>query len=220
MKEIEFQVKLQTKDLYRFTMRHTYVSIGGIFSLLISFGCLGICVANFRQLVPSTIAVLLIVAALFTVIQPVMLYGKCAAQVKRSKDIKDELSYILSEEGITVRQGEEEANIKWYQIRKVVYGGKGIYVYMSPVRAFIFPQECCGERYEEIQRMIGEMVKKFRDYIPEEEEIGEDQMQEGEPSKEEGQTQEGKPLKEEGQTREGKPSKEEDQTQEGEGQEG
>ena len=68
--------------------------------------------------------------------------------------------------------------------------------------------------------MIGEMVKKYRDYIPEEEEIGEDQMQEGEPSKEEGRTQEGKPLKEEGQTREGKPSKEEDQTQEGEGQEG
>lgn len=191
MQEIEFQVKLQTKDLYRFTMRHTYVSIGGVFSLLVSFGCLGICLANFRQLVPSTIAVLLIVAALFTVIQPVMLYGKCAAQVKRSKDIKDELSYILSEEGITVRQGEEEARIKWYQIRKVVYGGKGIYVYMSPVRAFIFPRESCGERYGEIQRMVGEMVKKYRDYIPEEEEIGEDQMQEGEALKEESQMQEG-----------------------------
>lgn len=189
MQDIEFQVKLQTKDLYRFTMRHTYFSIGGIFSLLISFGCLGICLANFRQLVPSTIAVLLIVVALFTLIQPVMLYGKCAAQVKRSKDIKDELSYILSEEGITVRQGEEEARIKWYQIRKVVYGGKGIYVYMSPVRAFIFPRECCGERYGEIQRMIGEMIKKYKDYIPEEEETretesprGEEQIQEAEGS--------------------------------------
>ncbi len=197
MQEIEFQVKLQTKDLYRFTMRHTYVSIGGIFSLLISFGCLGICLANFRQLVPSTIAVLLIVAALFTVIQPVMLYGKCAAQVKRSKDIKDELSYILSEEGITVRQGEEEARIKWYQIRKVVYGGKGIYVYMSPVRAFIFPRECCGERYGEIQRMIGEMIKKYKDYIPEEEEIGENQGQEGDARIGESYIQEGKILKEE-----------------------
>ncbi len=202
MQEIEFQVKLQTKDLYRFTMRHTYVSIGGIFSLLISFGCLGICLANFRQLVPSTIAVLLIVAALFTVIQPVMLYGKCAAQVKRSKDIKDELSYILSEEGITVRQGEEEARIKWYQIRKVVYGGKGIYVYMSPVRAFIFPRECCGERYGEIQRMIGEMIKKYKDYIPEEEEIGENQGQEGDARIGESYIQEGKILKEEDRMRE------------------
>ncbi len=202
MQEIEFQVKLQTKDLYRFTMRHTYFSIGGIFSLLISFGCLGICLANFRQLVPSTIAVLLIVAALFTVIQPVMLYGKCAAQVKRSKDIKDELSYILTEEGITVRQGEEEVRIKWYQIRKVVYGGKGIYVYMSPVRAFIFPQESCGERYGEIQRMIGEMMKKYKDYIPEEEEIGENQGQEGDARIGESYIQEGKILKEEDRMRE------------------
>ncbi len=202
MREIEFQVKLQTKDLYRFTMRHTYVSFGGVFSLLISFGCLGICLLNFRQLVPSTIAVLLIVAALFTVIQPVMLYGKCAAQVKRSKDIKDELSYILSEEGITVRQGEEEARMKWYQIRKVVYGGKGIYVYLSPVRAFIFPRESCGETYGEIQRMIGEMVKKYRDYIPEEEEVREEQMQEENASRESGQLQEENVSKEEWRTQE------------------
>ena len=178
MQEIEFNVKLQTKDLYRFTMRHTYVSIGGIFSLLVSFGCLGICVVNFRQLVPSTIGVLLLVAALFTVIQPVMLYVKCAGQIKRSKDIKDELSYVLSEDGITVRQGEEEAQIKWYHVRKAVYTAKGIYVYMSPVRAFIFPQESCGEQYGEIQHMIQEMVRKYKDYIPEEEEIQEGQIQE------------------------------------------
>ena len=202
MQEIAFQVKLQTKDLYRFTMRHTYASIGGIFSLLLSFGCLGICLVNFRQLALSTIAVLLIVAALFTVIQPVMLYGKCAAQVKRSKDIKDELSYILSEEGITVRQGEEEARVKWYQIRKVVYGGNGIYIYMSPVRAFIFPRECCGERYGEIQGMIAEMVKKYRDYIPEEEEIQDEQIREAESPEGEGHAQEAESPRGEGQMQE------------------
>ena len=175
MQEIEFHIKLQIKDLYRFTMRHTYVSISGVFSLLISFGCLGICLANLQKFAPSTTAVLLMVAALFTIIQPGMLYVKCMSQIKRSKDIKDALVYILTEDGITVRQGEEEARVKWYQIRKVVNAGSGIYVYMSPVRAFIFPREQCGEQYGQIQAMIGEMVKKYKDYIPPEEEVPEEQ---------------------------------------------
>lgn len=178
MQEIEFRIKLQTKDLYRFTMRHTYVSISGVFSLLISFGCLGICLGSFQKLALSTIAVLLMVAALFTVIQPGMLYVKCMSQIKRSRDIKDALVYVLTEDGITVRQGEDEAQVKWYQIRKVVNAGRGIYVYMSPVRAFIFPREQCGEQYGQIQAMIGEMVKKYKDYIPPEEETAEEQIQE------------------------------------------
>lgn len=178
MKSIEFNVKLQTKDLYGFTMRHTYVSFSGIFSLLISFSCLVICLVNFRKLGVSTIGVLLIVAALFTIVQPGMLYIKCMSQVRKSKDIKDTLTYVLSEDGITVRQGEEEAQVKWYQIRKAVNGGKGIYVYMSPVRAFIFPKEQCGEQYGEIVKMIQDMTKKFKDYIPEDEEMAEEQRQE------------------------------------------
>lgn len=178
MDSIEFNVKLQTKDLYRFTMRHTYVSFSGIFSLLISFSCLIICLVNFRKLAASTIAVLLIVAALFTIVQPGMLYIKCMSQVRKNKDIKDALTYVLSEQGIRVRQGEDEAQVKWYQIRKVVNGGKGIYVYMSPVRAFIFPKEQCGEQYGEIQRVVLEMTKKYKDYIPEEQEIPEEQGQE------------------------------------------
>lgn len=170
MQEITFHVKLKTKDLFRFTMRHTYVSVGGIFSILLSLGCLIFCLVNIRRLSVSTIGVLLVVAALFTVIQPVMLYVKCMAQVKKSKDIKDDLTYVLSEDGITVRQGEESANVKWYQIRKVVSARRGIYVYMSPVRAFIFPKDGCGQQFDDIGQMVSRMAKKYRDYIPEEEE--------------------------------------------------
>lgn len=170
MKEIAFDVRLQAGDLYRFTMRHTYYSVGGVFSLLLSFGCLAFCCVRFRELAPSTLGVLLVVAALFTVIQPVMLYVKCRMQIKRSKDIKDALTYVLGEEGITVRQEEQEVLVHWYDIRKVVYGGSGIYIYLSPVRAFIFPREACGEQYGAIRERVAEMYRKYRDYIPEEEE--------------------------------------------------
>ena len=50
--------------------------------------------------------------------------------------------------------------------------------------------------------MIGEMIKKYKDYIPEEEEIGENQGQEGDARIGESYIQEGKILKEEDRMRE------------------
>lgn len=84
------------------------------------------------------------VAALFTIIQPLMLYAKCKMQIKRSENINAALHYILSEDGICVSQDGQEVQVKWYDIRKAVYAKKGVYLYMSPVRAFIFPEGQCG----------------------------------------------------------------------------
>lgn len=168
MQEIDFDVTLHTGELFSFTMRHTYLSISGIFSLLISFGSLLICLLEFQKFQTATIMVLLFIAALFTIIQPLLLYGKCKAQIKKSDNINSPLHYTLSEEGITVRQEAQEAEVKWYEIRKAVQARKGMYLYMSPVRAFIFPKEQCGSQYGTIQSTVLEQMKKYKNYIPEE----------------------------------------------------
>lgn len=170
MKEIEFDVTLRAKELYFFTMRHTYCSISGVFSLIISLGSLGICLWEFQSFGKTTILALLFIASLFTVIQPVLLYIKCMMQVKKSKNINAPLHYTLAEEGITVRQAEQEAEVKWYEIRKMVLAKGGLYLYMSPVRAFIFPKGQCGSQYMEICNTVKKQLDKYKDDIPEEEE--------------------------------------------------
>lgn len=174
MKEIDFDVTLQTGELFSFTMRHTYFSISGIFSLLISFGCLLACLATLGSFSTTTSLLLLLIASLFTVIQPLMLYVKCKAQIKRSKNINAALHYTLSEDGICVSQDGQEVQVKWYEIRKAVCAKKGIYLYMSPVRAFIFPKGQCMGKYDAICSLITEQMKKYKDYVPEEEEIAEE----------------------------------------------
>lgn len=168
MKEIDFDVTLRVKDLFVFTMRHTYYSISGVFSLLISFGSLIICLWNLKHFETTTILVLLFIALLFTVIQPLMLYGKCRVQIKKSESINQSLHYTLAEEGIAVRQAEQEAEVKWYDVRKVIQTKSGLYLYMSPVRAFIFPKEQCAGQYEAIYSTVMEQVEKYKDYTPEE----------------------------------------------------
>lgn len=171
MKEVHFDVTLQTKDLFRFTMRHTYFSISGIFSLLISFGSLIACAATIGKYAASTTVVLLVIGLLFTVVQPCMLYMKCSVQIKKSENVNAALHYTLSDDGITVQQGEQKAQVHWYEIRKQILTKQAVYLYMSPVRAFIFPKDQCSERFQDIVTMTAELVEKYKDYEPEEENV-------------------------------------------------
>lgn len=170
MDKIEFDVELQLGELYRFTMRHTYHSISGIFSLCISIGSLLVCVCNLTRFTTSTLLALLVIGLLFTVVQPLMLLTKCAAQIKQNKNINAPLHYTISQEGVQVSQGEQVVLVKWYEIRKSVFTKKGIYLYMSPVRAFIFPRKQCEESFEPMEKLIREQMEKYKDYIPPEEE--------------------------------------------------
>ncbi|MCH5268408.1 MAG: YcxB family protein [Lachnospiraceae bacterium] len=170
MKEINFDVDLTTGELYRFSMRHTYCSASGIVGLFISLGSWGLCALRYRVLDRTAIMALIFTGFLFTVIQPVMLYSKAKAQKKRNEDINSALHYRLHETGISVSQGEQEVLVKWYEIRKRIKTGSALYLYMSPVRAFIFPKAQLGAEYEPACAMIEEYMEKFKDYEPAQEE--------------------------------------------------
>lgn len=175
MEDIRFQVDLSVSELYVFSMRHTYCSASGVFGLLLSFGCLAACAARYEVLDGSVKLALIIIGMLFTVVQPVMLYGKAFMQRLRNQDINAPLQYCVGEEGIEVSQGELQVQIPWYDVRKMVQSKNAVYLYMSPVRAFIFPRKQCGARYEELIALIRKMLEKYKDYEPETQEVTEEQ---------------------------------------------
>lgn len=168
MTEFNFDAKLSAAELYAFSMRHTYKSMSGIFGLIISFGSLIICAVRYKYLDKTAIMALIIIGLIFTVIQPLMLWSKANAQVKKNKSINAKLHYNISDNGITVSQGEQEADVKWYDIIKTVIVKDAVYVYMSPVRAFIFTKKQCGDDFGSLVGFIQEKVKQYKDYEPEE----------------------------------------------------
>ncbi len=170
MEDIRFQVDLSVSELYVFSMRHTYCSASGVFGLLLSIGCLAVCAARYEVLDGSAKLALVIIGLLFTVVQPIMLYGKAFMQRLRNQDINAPLQYCVGEEGIEVSQGEQQVQIPWYDVRKMVQSKNAVYLYMSPVRAFIFPRKQCGARYEELLTLIRNMLEKYKDYEPESQE--------------------------------------------------
>ena len=170
MTEFDFDAKLSAGELYAFSLRHTYRSMSGIFGLIISFASLIICALRFNYLEKTAVIALIIIGLIFTVIQPVMLWSKAKAQVRRNKSINSTLHYTINDDGITVSQGEQEAKVKWYEIRRIIFVKDAIYVYMSPVRAFIFTKKQCGGDFSELVKYIRERQEQYKDYEPDESE--------------------------------------------------
>lgn len=155
MREIRFSVIMKVKDMYRFLMHHGYSGMSGIINLVISGGALVLLLAGFGD--STTAKVMLgIVAALFTVINPVYLYYKAAKQVKLTPMFAKPLEYMVDESGITVSQGEESLQVAWVELRRVVETGKDFYVYLSLTRAYIFPKTELAGKQEEFRAMVTE----------------------------------------------------------------
>ncbi len=163
MQKIEFDVELAASDLYRFSMRHSYLSISGVFGLFLSVGSLIYLICNFSSLDKTACMALAIIGCLFTVVQPIMLYIKSKAQVQRNKNINAPLHYVISEEGITVCQGDEEGTVTWEEVQKSIVTSTALYLYMSPIRAFIFPKTQCGDLFLPTCKMVEEQMKKQND---------------------------------------------------------
>lgn len=174
MKEAEFDIRLTAGELYVFSMHHTYSAVSGIAGLIISLGSLAICAIRYKYLDKTAVMALIITGLLFTVVQPVMLYWKAKVQVKKNESINSVLHYRISEEGIEVSQGGQQAFVKWYEVRKKKLARNAMYLYMSPIRAFIFPKSQCGGQFDTALDIVNEMMDKYKDYEPEEDNLQED----------------------------------------------
>mgnify|MGYP002511428393 CR=1 FL=1 len=157
MEEIRFSVTMKVKTMYRFLMHHGYAGMAGIINLMISGGALVLLIAGFGSTAGSK-AALAVVAALFTVINPLYLYYKAAKQVKLTPMFAKPLDYAVNDGGITVSQGEENLTVSWDELRRVVETGKDFYIYLSLTRAYIFPKEELGIQTDTFRTAVKEHV--------------------------------------------------------------
>lgn len=138
---LKFNISLRVMDMYRFLMKHAYRGISGAANIVISGGAFVLYLTGVGKGDDFARLMLLLIAALFTVINPVYLLYKAAKQVKLTPMFQKPLEYTIDSKGILVKQGEEELPMLWEEVRKVIETKKDIYIYLSLTRAYIFPKE-------------------------------------------------------------------------------
>lgn len=152
-------VKLTQKDLFTFLMYHMYMRPTGLIYLLV-----GLCslVGGIWFLVKGNTSgiFLLLVSAVYFILQPVMLYIRAGQQVKQPI-LQKETHYELTEAGIRVWQEDTDVStLDWARIRRFVRFGGEYLLYLDDIHANIIPEKDFSAPTEEINAFAAKMLPK------------------------------------------------------------
>lgn len=153
-KSIAFSVKMTAKEVYRFTLYHVYHSASGLIGVMLSLLALIYLLFNFNEMSDLNKTIMIIVAAWFTVWEPIMMFSRSKAQVKRNKVYQKPLNYRIDENGIAVSQDEEHQVIAWENLLKIVETKTQFLIYSSRIHSFIFPKSLMEGQEQRMQELV------------------------------------------------------------------
>lgn len=156
---IKFDITMTDKAMCNFMIYHTYTHFSGIFGVIIGILAAGMAVRKAAMQDYVGAVVFLVMAFLFLLYLPLSMSQKAKRQVKNTPMFQKPITYELTEEGIHISQGEEEALNLWENFLKVVSTGQCLVLYVSRMRAVLLPIDQLGELYLPVVKMISAHVE-------------------------------------------------------------
>lgn len=155
----DFELKIGPKDMSRFLLRYNYTKMAGLLGILLGVAAIIGLALRFEMWSDSQRMMLIAVALLFLVFQPIVLVRKAKAQWNQTKD-QEPLMCHMDEQHILVRQGEAESSCDWKNVRKIVFGKGVVYVFTTAIHATIITEKSCEEQFEELVAFLKEKRKR------------------------------------------------------------
>lgn len=159
---VEFDIKLKPKDMYRFNMYQTYTGFHGWFSVVVSILIFIVAKATYGRVETSYTVLYVIFGVIFLFYMPVTLWMRSGHALASSKVLQGTLHYLVDENGLTVSQGEETANLPWNQIYKMIGTKNNVLVYSNRTNAYVIPREQLKDAYGTLAQMAKEQLPDYR----------------------------------------------------------
>ena len=158
MNKIKIDMQLNAKDIWLFSMYHSNRGFLLIFNVIFTIVMYYYIITSWNTLdVPRKIMFVLL-ANMFLIIQPAMLYLKSAKQA-RSEAIRAGLSLEMNDEGIVVSSKGESIDFKWESgFRSWIVPGI-IIIYVDAVRGYLLPDRYTKENKEKIVAVLKEKTR-------------------------------------------------------------
>lgn len=160
---VKFEVKINEKHILDFLLYHGRTRMTGYIGVVLTILTLTLGIIDVANGNPAASLTWFAFAGILMIFPRTQLKKKAKRQAQADM-FQNSLEYEFSKEGITARQGDVVVTNTWDSMNKVVSTKKCIFVYMSRVRAIIFPKEAMGDKYDEVVSMIRENMpaKKVR----------------------------------------------------------
>ena len=159
---MKVRITLSAKDIFEFSMYHTYKAVYGIIGVLISVVAFAAAIYSIGKTDVLNTVLLFVVGLMFTVFQPLMIWHRSKKQAKKNRSIGTYLEYTFNENGFNISDGENEDDILWPAILKISNTKNLTLLYTTMMRAFILPKAAFADKYDEFKNMINENVKNAR----------------------------------------------------------
>jgi len=157
---IKFQIQMKVKDLWQFSMYHSYRGMVGVFAVVFTGAALYYVIASWTLLSETQRIAMIFVVLMFPVLQPVMLYWKAWKRM-RQPVMQTATLLEFQEEGLKVTQQDQEALFPWDQIGRIDRKPTMLVIYMDRIHAYLIPKEVYEERLEELSDFLhGQLPKE------------------------------------------------------------
>ena len=108
-KKITVRIELKVSDMNEFLLRHAYTSVAGLIGVAISLAALVLFFIGLGDSDTYQNILLLVIASLFTIVNPIQLRMKAKQQVMLNPMFKIPLDYEFSDLGIVVKQKDRKS---------------------------------------------------------------------------------------------------------------
>lgn len=152
--EVKFTVQMKTAYMFDFLYWHSYHGITGIINYALSFAGIAALVAGFGKNNTAVTVMLVLLALLFTVINPLSLLYKAARQIKRTPMFAKPLYYRFDTKGFTISQDSSSDSAEWETVVMLRETGKSIILYLGAANALILPKKEIGTQLPELKKLI------------------------------------------------------------------
>lgn len=153
-----FDIKTGEKDLSNFVLHHNYRSASGVIGLILSAAAIIYLIVGFGAMDNLMRGALLVIGLLFTVVNPLMLVSKAKRQARTNKSFQVPIHYSMTATYLVLTQDEQWVQIPWKNVCKVTDTGRSIVVYVSRIRAFIWPKAQLGDKRELVMSVLRKKV--------------------------------------------------------------
>ena len=159
---IEMDIKISSKDMYRFNMHHAYTGFSGIFGTVIGIAVLVVAWLTLGKVDGMYSTLYFVFGIIFLVYTPFSLWTRSKRQILVSPVLKETLHYCMDGDGVHVTVGEQGADLKWNMIYKMITTKNNLLIYSSRVNAYILPLNQVGDIYPQIKNLAEEKLEKYR----------------------------------------------------------
>lgn len=159
---LEFDIKLEAKDMFRFNMYQTYSGFTGLSSIVFAVIMFSMTAYTYGKVPMLNTMMYVGIGILLLVYIPATLWLRAKQTLKVSPVLSNTLHYEVNKEGFSVTQGDASGVLPWEQIYKMVSTKHLVLVYSNRINAYVIPRMQLDEQYVPLAKLASEKLPKYR----------------------------------------------------------